>query len=78
MKLQREKDELERQMQLNERNIQNRMQKLHNERKMMEDKIVKASVVIQRYARGFIQRLRYKRMQEEDRDREKMKLNNML
>jgi len=28
----------------------------------MEEKIIKASIVIQRYARGFIQRLRFKRM----------------
>ena len=33
-------------MQQNEKLINNRMQKLHQERKLMEDKIVKASIVI--------------------------------
>ena len=45
-------------MKQNEKLINNRMQK----RKLMEDKIVKASIVIQRHARGFIERLRFKKL----------------
>lgn len=45
-KLQREKEEIEKQMKNNEKAIQNRMQKLHQERMQMENKIVKAAVVI--------------------------------
>lgn len=78
MKLQREKELLEKQMQQNEKFINNRMQKLHQERKLMEEKIVKASVVIQRHARGFIQRLRFKKMEDDNMREEKVKLNNVL
>jgi hypothetical protein len=42
------------------------MVKLHSERKQMESKIVKASVVIQRHARGFITRIKYKKLLEEE------------
>eukprot|EP00347_Sterkiella_histriomuscorum_P006696 403351785 len=77
LKLQREKEELENQMKTNERAIQNRMQKLHQERMQMEQHITKASIVMQRYARGFITRLRYKKMQEEQIKAEKEKLNNV-
>lgn len=41
------------------------MQKLHNERKQMEDKIIKACIYIQKIARGFIARLRYKTLADE-------------
>ncbi|CDW86827.1 UNKNOWN [Stylonychia lemnae] len=77
-KLQREKDELEKQMQNNEKAIQNRMQKLHQERRLMEEKIIKASIVIQRFARGFIARLRFKNLQDNQIIEQKAKLANVL
>lgn len=44
----------------------------------MEVKIVKAAVVIQRFARGFITRLNFKKLQEKQIQDEKEKLNNVL
>jgi hypothetical protein len=78
MKLQREKEELEAQMKQNDRVIQKRMEKLHEERKQMEDKILKSSITIQRYARGFIQRLKYAKLAEEATEKERGKLQSAL
>ncbi len=44
----------------------------------MEEKILKACVHIQRIARGFIARLRYRRVQAEQLHYEKEQLNNVL
>lgn len=44
----------------------------------MEEKIIKASIVIQRFARGFIARIRFRIMQEEQIRIEKQKLSNVL
>ena len=44
----------------------------------MEQRIVQASIKIQKVARGFIERNRFKILQEENIKQEKQKLNNVL
>ena len=61
MKLQRDKEELERQMKENERVMIARMQKIQEERNLMEMRLYKAAIVIQRHARGMVARIAYKR-----------------
>ena len=55
-----------------------RMHKIAEEKHQMESKIQKASVCIQRHARGMIARFAYKRYMEDLRKMEKQKLSNML
>ena len=55
-----------------------RMQKVAEEKAMMEARIHKAAICIQRHARGMIARIGYKRVLEYQREREKEKLSNML
>jgi len=59
-RLQKEKEDLQKQMQANDQAMQNRIVKLHNERKQLEQRIIKASITIQRFARGFLARKLYK------------------
>ena len=47
-------------MKQNDRIIKKRMDKLHDERKEMEQKILNAVITIQRMTRGMIQRKLYK------------------
>jgi hypothetical protein len=67
MKLQRDKEELERQMRENERVINTRMQKLQEERMQMELKLNQSAITIQRHTRGMIARIAYKKILEEIR-----------
>ncbi len=65
-------------MRENEAVMAMRMQKIAEEKQMMERRFQQAAVCIQRYARGMIARLEFKRQMEEQREKEKQKLSNML
>ena len=78
LKLQQDKEALERHMRENEAVMATRMQKIAEEKHQMESKIQQAAVCIQRHARGMIARFAYKRYMEDLRKREKQKLSNML
>jgi hypothetical protein len=54
------------------------MQKIAEEKIMMESKIHRAAICIQRHARGMIARKEFKAEMEEQREREKENLSNML
>ena len=78
MKLQRDKEEVEKQMRENEKIMTARMMKLQEERQLMELRLSNAATTIQKMARGMIARVGFKRMLEEQRLTEKQKLSNML
>lgn len=78
MRIQADKDALERQMRDNERVIEMRMTQVQEEKRNMETKLYKAALCIQRHARGMVARVLYKKRVEEVRIKEKQKLSNML
>jgi len=55
----------------NERVMNARMQKMHEERLQMEKKLSESAIVIQRHARGMIARIAYNKRVEEIRVAEK-------
>lgn len=55
----------------NERVMNARMQKMHEERLQMEKRLTESAIVIQRHARGMISRIAYQKRVEDNRVAEK-------